>query len=52
VHAELLLLGHTPGRPNPGRPKVLQVQDGQLLMPEEDPGQDTAVDTSEPWTVS
>jgi len=52
VHAELLLLGQTPGRLNPGRPKVLQVQDGQLLMPEEDPGQDTAVDTSEPWTVS
>jgi uncharacterized protein len=30
LRAEIILLGHTPGKPNPGRPMVLEIQDGQL----------------------
>jgi putative phosphoesterase len=30
LRAEIVLLGHTPGRPNPGRPVILEIQDGQL----------------------
>jgi uncharacterized protein len=30
LRAEIILLGHTPGKPNPGRPMVLEIQDGQV----------------------
>jgi uncharacterized protein len=30
LHAEIILLGHTPGRPNPGRSRTLEIQDGQV----------------------
>jgi len=30
LHAEIVLLGQTAGRPNPGQPIILDVQDGQL----------------------
>ncbi len=32
LRAEIVLLGHTPGRPNPGRPIALQVQDGRVTF--------------------
>jgi putative phosphoesterase len=32
LHAEIVLLGHTPGRPNPGRPMTLEIQDGQIAQ--------------------
>ena len=31
LRAEIILLGQTPGRPNPGRPMVLEIRDGQLV---------------------
>jgi uncharacterized protein len=31
LHAEILLLGQTPGRPNPGQPHTLEIQDGQVV---------------------
>jgi uncharacterized protein len=31
LHAEIILLGQTPGRPNPGRPRRLEIQDGQVV---------------------
>jgi uncharacterized protein len=30
LHAEIVLLGHTSGRPNPGRAMSLEIQDGQV----------------------
>lgn len=30
LHAEILLLGQTPGRPNPGQPHTLEILDGQV----------------------
>ncbi len=30
LHAEIILLGHTPGKPNPGRPMTLEIQGGQV----------------------
>ena len=30
VHAEIKVLGHTPGRPNPGRDMSLEIQDGLI----------------------
>jgi uncharacterized protein len=30
LHAEIVLLGHTPGKPNPGRAMLLQIVDGQV----------------------
>jgi hypothetical protein len=32
LHAEIVVLGQTPGRPNPGRAMVLEIQDGTLLQ--------------------
>ncbi len=37
LHAEIVLLGQTPGRPNPGRPMSLQIQDGQVAADEKRP---------------
>jgi putative phosphoesterase len=34
LHAEIVLLGETPGRPNPGKPAVLDLVDGRLLSME------------------
>lgn len=31
LRAEIIVLGHTPGKPNPGRPLVLDIQDGQVI---------------------
>jgi putative phosphoesterase len=31
LHAEIILLGQTPGRPNPGQPRQLQIQEGQVV---------------------
>ena len=31
LRAEIILLGHTPGRPNPGQPRRLEIQDGQVI---------------------
>jgi putative phosphoesterase len=31
LHAEVVVLGHTPGKPNPGRAMTLDIQDGQML---------------------
>jgi putative phosphoesterase len=31
LRAEIVLLGQTPGRPNPGQPCLLEVQDGHVL---------------------
>lgn len=31
LHAEVLVLGHTPGKPNPGRALTLDIQDGCVL---------------------
>jgi putative phosphoesterase len=30
LHAEIVLLGETPGKPNPGTPMMLQIQDGNV----------------------
>jgi predicted phosphodiesterase len=30
LHAEVVVLGHTPGRPNPGRAITLDIQDGRV----------------------
>jgi hypothetical protein len=35
LHAEIVLLGQTPGRPNPGCPMSLQIQDGQVASDED-----------------
>jgi uncharacterized protein len=39
LHAEIILLGQTPGRPNPGQPHRLEMQDGQVVSetPAEEP---------------
>jgi uncharacterized protein len=31
LRAEIILLGQTPGRPNPGQPHSLRIQDGQVV---------------------
>jgi uncharacterized protein len=31
LRAEIILLGQTPGRPNPGQPCSLEIQDGQVI---------------------
>jgi uncharacterized protein len=31
LHAEIVLLGQTPGRPNPGRPMTLDLHDGHVI---------------------
>jgi predicted phosphodiesterase len=31
LHAEVVVLGHTPGKPNPGRAMTLDIQDGRML---------------------
>jgi putative phosphoesterase len=31
LRAEIILLGQTPGRPNPGQPRRLEIQDGQVV---------------------
>ena len=31
LHAEVVVLGHTPGKPNPGRALTLDVQDGRII---------------------
>jgi predicted phosphodiesterase len=33
LHAEIVLLGHTPTRPNPGQSMTLDLQDGHLVLP-------------------
>jgi uncharacterized protein len=38
LHAEIILLGQTPGRPNPGQPRQLQIQAGQVVS--ETPAED------------
>jgi predicted phosphodiesterase len=30
LHAEVVVLGHTPGKPNPGRALTLDIQDGRV----------------------
>jgi predicted phosphodiesterase len=39
LRAEIILLGQTPGRPNPGQPRSLRIQDGQVVsdIPAEQP---------------
>jgi putative phosphoesterase len=32
LHAEIVVLGHTPGRPNPGQSTTLDLQDGHLIL--------------------
>jgi putative phosphoesterase len=32
LHAEIIVLGHTPGKPNPGRAMVLDIQDGRVTQ--------------------
>jgi hypothetical protein len=32
LHAEIVVLGHTPGRPNPGQSMTLDLQDGHLSL--------------------
>jgi predicted phosphodiesterase len=32
LHAEIIVLGQTPGRPNPGRAITLDIQDGQVMQ--------------------
>jgi putative phosphoesterase len=32
LHAEIIVLGQTPGRPNPGRAITLDIQDGQVIQ--------------------
>jgi putative phosphoesterase len=31
LHAEVVVLGHTPGKPNPGRAITLDIQDGRII---------------------
>ncbi len=31
LHAEVVILGHTPGKPNPGRALTLDIQDGRII---------------------
>jgi hypothetical protein len=33
LHAEIVLLGETPGKPNPGTPMTLKIQDGHVTHP-------------------
>lgn len=33
LHAEIVLLGETPGKPNPGTPMTLTIQDGNVTHP-------------------
>jgi uncharacterized protein len=33
LRAEIILLGQTPGRPNPGQPRTLEILDGQVVSP-------------------
>jgi predicted phosphodiesterase len=37
LRAEIVLLGHTPGRPNPGRPMSLEIQSGQVIAHDNSP---------------
>lgn len=37
LHAEIIVLGQTPGRPNPGRAITLDIQDGQVIQHLEQP---------------
>ena len=37
LHAEIIVLGQTPGRPNPGRAITLDIQDGQVTQHLEQP---------------
>jgi putative phosphoesterase len=30
LRAEIVVLGHTPGRPNPGQPRILDLEDGHI----------------------
>jgi hypothetical protein len=32
LHAEIVLLGETPGKPNPGRAMSLDIRDGQVVQ--------------------
>jgi putative phosphoesterase len=32
LHAEIVLLGQTPGKPNPGQASILDLQDGQVVL--------------------
>jgi hypothetical protein len=34
LHAEIVVLGQTPGRPNPGQPHTLEIQDGRVVFAE------------------
>jgi hypothetical protein len=53
VYAEIVLLGETPGRPNPGRAQSLLLENGQIVeLPEEDVLPEGPSDSAEPWTVS
>jgi hypothetical protein len=36
LHAEVVVLGHTPGKPNPGRAMTLDIQEGRTIS--ETPG--------------
>jgi len=33
LHAEIVLLGQTPGKLNPGRAMTLDTQDGRVVLP-------------------
>src|SRR5262245_19623402 len=35
LHAEIIVLGHTPGKPNPGRAITLDIKDGYVVRSEE-----------------
>jgi putative phosphoesterase len=37
LHAEVVVLGHTPGKPNPGRAITLDIQDGRVRSETSDP---------------
>ncbi|MBI3326218.1 MAG: metallophosphoesterase family protein [Nitrospinae bacterium] len=32
LHAEIVVLGHTPGKPNPGKARTLDIQDGRVTL--------------------
>ena len=52
IFAEIVLLGETPGRPNPGTARSILIENGQVVeLPEEPSGEDAEIDRSEPWTV-
>ena len=35
LHAEIIVLGHTPGKPNPGRAITLHIEDGHVIRSED-----------------